>query len=232
MNQQITMPEEMASFFDARADGYEEHMGRVEVRDGDKNDRYYLTLASPISRTNAPVRILDLGAGTGFELSYIFRNAPNARITCIDMSVKMLELLQHKYQRYMNQLEIVLDSYTTRPFAQNHYDYAVSATTIHHLLEDAKLALYRKIRHALKDGSCYIEADYVVDEETERKHMQTYHEKIQMIANTQRGDPNRQYHIDVPFTVPHQEQLLGEAGFSEVISIHHEENGAIFVAWK
>jgi len=227
MSQQTpqTAPEEMASFFDVRADGYEDHMRSTEIYDGE-NDEFYSIMVSPIAKTSVPVRILDLGCGTGFELTYIFRHVPHARITCIDLSIKMLELLQQKYSQYAEQLEIVRDSYVTQSFAQNQYDYVVSAITMHHLLEDAKLDLYRKIRNTLKDGSVYIEADYVVDEAEEKRLMNKYREKIRLV------EPEQLYHIDIPFTVPHQEQLFSKAGFRDVKTIHHAGNGAIFVARK
>ena len=95
-----------------------------------------------------------------------------------------------------------------------------------------KLELYRKIRNALKDGGIYIEGDYVVDEDEEQKLLKKYHEKMQLVDSYQQVDPNQQYHIDIPFTVQHQERLLSKSGFRNVNTIHHVGNGAIFVARK
>jgi tRNA (cmo5U34)-methyltransferase len=225
MSQQTqSAPEEMASFFDVRADGYEDHM-ITKVYQG-KQDEFYANVVSSIPKTNESIRVLDLGCGTGFEIAHIFDKAPNAHITCMDMSANMLELLQQKYAHFAGQIECVQGSYVTEPFALNAHNYAVSVMAIHHLLEDAKRELYRKIRHALKDGGIYIEGDYVEDEAEEQRLLKEYHDKMKD------ADPNQHYHIDIPFTVQRQERLFAEAGFAEVNTIYHEGTRAIFVVKK
>lgn len=221
MSQQTQVPEEMASFFDVRAPGYEDHM-ITEVYNGNP-DEFYANVVSSIHETNDPIRVLDLGCGTGFEVAHIFDKAPQAHITCMDMSANMLELLRQKYAQHVEQIECVQGSYVTEPFALNAYNYAISVMTIHHLLEDAKRELYRKIRNALKDGGLYIEGDYVEDEVEEQKLLKEYHEAMKKAA------PDQLYHIDIPFTVQHQERLFTEAGFVEVNTMYHEGSRAIFV---
>ena len=224
MSQQTQIaPEEMASFFDTRAEGYEDHMR--ESFEG-MLEEFYERVALPISETTGPVRILDMGCGTGLELEYIFNKAPNALITGFDMSAQMLELLQQKYAAYAAQLRLVQGSYVDIPFQENHYDYAISVMTMHHLLEEMKRGLYRKIRTALKDGGIYIEGDYVVDEEEEQQLLQEYHKKMKDL------DPGESYHIDIPFTVQRQEQIFAQAGFSDVKTIYYVRHVAIFVMRK
>jgi tRNA (cmo5U34)-methyltransferase len=219
-----TAPEEMASFFDIRADGYEDHM-ITEVYQG-KQDEFYARVVSSIPETDQTIRVLDLGCGTGFEVGHIFDKAPQARITCMDMSANMLELLQQKYAQYTRQIECVQGSYVTEPFALNTYNYAISVMTIHHLLEDPKRELYRKIRNALKDGGLYIEGDYVENEAEEQRLLKEYHDKMKD------ANPSQLYHIDIPFTVQRQERLFTEAGFKEVNTVYHEGSRAIFVVKK
>ena len=225
MSHQIqAAPEEMASFFDVRSDGYEDHMLN-EVYKG-KPEELYARVVSPISQVDVPIRILDLGCGTGLEVAYIFERAPQTHITCMDMSANMLELLQQKYVHYASQIECVQGSYVTETFASNEYDYAVSVMTMHHVLEDAKRELYRKIRDALKNGGLYIEGDYTADEAEEQKLLKEYYDAIQDL------DPGHLYHLDIPFTVQRQERLLLEAGFKEVKTIYDVGSRAIFVAHK
>ena len=84
-------PIEMAQFFNDRVDGYEEHM-RPLVFD------LYDVISTPIRTTNEPISILDLGCGTGLEFKGIFARAPNALITGVDISEKMLSRLKEKHQ--------------------------------------------------------------------------------------------------------------------------------------
>ena len=77
---------EMARFFDERADTYEGHM-RPLVSD------LYDVIVSPIPITEEPISVLDLGCGTGLEFKAIFAKAPNALVTGVDVSEKMLSRL-------------------------------------------------------------------------------------------------------------------------------------------
>ena len=85
--------QEMAAFFDARAAGYDDYF-RDEIFPGESFAQFYGAMSAPMSETDAPLRILDLGCGTGLELEPLFQRAPNARVTGVDLVEKMLELLR------------------------------------------------------------------------------------------------------------------------------------------
>lgn len=203
-------PEEMGAFFDARAAGYDAHI-RGYVYDETTFARFYSTLALPIPQTKAPICILDLGCGTGLEIEYILRRAPNARITAIDLAAGMLALLEERYATRMDQITLIADSYLIRDLGKGTYDFVVSAMTIHHLLHNTKTELYRRIRIALKPGGKYIEGDSVTTDEWEEQFLAQYQEQLALVPNPGPG----MYHIDVPFSLKTQEHLLREAGFRE-----------------
>jgi ubiquinone/menaquinone biosynthesis C-methylase UbiE len=98
-NEQNTMvetPEEMKSFFDYRVERYDEHMAESV----EEYLAFYRQIAVPFHETDEPIEILDLGAGTGIELEFIFAKAPNARVTAVDLSEAMLNKLIKKYEAY------------------------------------------------------------------------------------------------------------------------------------
>lgn len=64
---------------------------------------FYNHVANQVKKTDKPIRILDLGCGTGLELEGIFSNAPKALITGVNMSENMLFKLQEKYKGYLEQ---------------------------------------------------------------------------------------------------------------------------------
>ena len=64
-------PEEMADFFDRRADTYDDHQ-RENI---EYFDLIYESISSCVTKTKSKVRILDIGCGTGLELEGIFRRA-------------------------------------------------------------------------------------------------------------------------------------------------------------
>lgn len=98
--------EEMAGFFDNRAEGYESHMLKY-VTDMES----YKRATFPIPESNSEISVLDLGCGTGLELGPMFERVPNARVTCIDLSEKMLEILKRKYASKARQIKTICGSY-------------------------------------------------------------------------------------------------------------------------
>lgn len=213
--------EKMGEFFNKRANGYDEHML------GDESDLiYYRKIADPIKETNQIISVLDLGIGTGIELEGIFNKAPNALITGIDMSEKMLEFLKTKYPEKVKQFSLQLGSYLTIPFAENKYDYVISSMTLHHYTEDVKTDLYKKIRQAIKDGGVYIEGDYIVSKEDEKMLIKENYLKLKEVDNIDL------YHIDIPFSIETQTRIFLNAGFTDIKVIFQKKNAAIFVAEK
>ena len=215
------IPEKMDDFFNKRAIGYDEHRKGL-----DNTNEFYSMVPYGIVSTEDAVKILDLGTGTGLELRGIFEKVPNAQITCIDITNGMLEELKRNYSAYSDQLNIIVGSYLELPFHENEYDYVVSVQTMHHWLEDTKVQLYKKILKAIKSGGSYIEADYIVDEETEKEKLRQYIE-IHKSGVLKEDDI---YHIDIPFSVRTQKRIFECVGFSEINVIYQKGNGAILVS--
>ena len=165
----------------------------------------------PSKRPTQPLRILDLGCGTGLEIEALLESAPNASITGVDLSENMLEGLRARYADHMNQITLVTDSYLTMPLGRQAYDYALSVMAAHHVLHDTKRELYKRIRAALKPGGKYIEGDSVIPTVLEPQFLAEYHEQVAGLPQAEDG----QYHIDVPFSIETQRALLLEAGFQD-----------------
>ncbi|ERI91990.1 methyltransferase domain protein [Clostridiales bacterium oral taxon 876 str. F0540] len=221
-SQETVKYEEMSSFFNERAEGYEAHM-RETVN---SFETYYDLISCSIEETDKEVEILDLGCGTGLEIEGIFKKAPNARITCIDMSEQMLEILLEKYKSKKGQINIIKDSYLSHSFGVKRYDYVISVMTMHHFVYDEKKRLYEKIRSAVKDGGRYIEGDYVVSQENEEKWLKEYYEAYEKYGL----EASKLYHIDIPFSIETQKRLLKEAGFTEFELVFKEGEHTIYFA--
>ena len=104
-------PEQMAEFFNKRAEGYDDHM-RETLSDV---EALYDSISTCIASTQDKIHVLDIGVGTGLELKGIFKQAPNAIITGIDISEKMLDKLKENYAQYIKQITLVRESYLTFP---------------------------------------------------------------------------------------------------------------------
>ncbi|MBA7706932.1 Carboxy-S-adenosyl-L-methionine synthase [subsurface metagenome] len=212
-------PTEMAQFFNERADGYEGHM-RSFVSD------LYDVIATPISTTNEPISILDLGCGTGLEFEAVFARAPNALITGVDVSEEMLSRLREKYQALMSQIRLIHGSFEQVLSSKDEYHYVLSVMALHHLLPSPKRKLYNKIRKSLRTGGRYVEGAYVVSKREEREFLSGYNKTTKNYELS----PNRTYHIDVPCSIKTQVELLTKASFNKVRTIWKKRKAAIFVA--
>jgi tRNA (cmo5U34)-methyltransferase len=213
-------PEEMASFFNLRAGTYDEHMREVVASLAD----FYASVSAPIPCTARAIEVLDLGCGTGLELSGLFARAPQARVTGIDLSQEMVALLLAKYPAQRAQIGITLGSFLSLPLGTGAFDVALSVMAMHHLLPDDKLILYRKIRAALKPGGLYVEGDYVERPELEVRWRADYLALKGM--HGLRGDGL--YHYDIPCSLQSEEQLFREAGFAEFSVLWQEGTAAIY----
>jgi len=215
-------PEQMVDFFNERATGYDDHM-RAMVSDF---EGFYYAISACIARTQEKIRVLDIGVGTGLELMGIFEKAPNAIITGIDISEKMLDRLKEKYAEYLEQITLVKESFLTFTFGKATYDYIISVMAAHHLLPNVKCKLYERIRKALKNTGKYIEGDYIVNTEEENSIMCKYEEWVKVNKSIKEGS----LHIDIPLSLETQRRLLAEAGFSKVKVIRQTSKDVVYYA--
>ena len=221
-NSENNTPVEIGAFFDDKASTYDDHQRANIAHFGSR----HMTVAGAIEETGRELRILDLGCGTGIELEMILARVPNARITCIDISGGMLEELRRKYTDSLEQLEVIQGSLLDIPFGEGHYEYVVSVLVMHHFTYSQKLNLYRRVRKALHSGGMYLEGDYYLLPEEEKQHL----EKYQQLLNTGAISPDIGYHIDIPFSVARQREVLLEAGFLKVEVLYEGTNAAVFSA--
>ena len=157
--------EEMKSFFDSRVNGYDEHM----ASNVEEYDKFYRKIASPLKKTDEPIEVLDLGAGTGIELQFILAKAPNAKITAVDLSEEMLNKLINKYKKIGSQINTITSSYLSLELVPHSFDYIVSVMSLHHLIPVKKIALYKKLKKALIQTGTYVEGDYIVSLQEEKE---------------------------------------------------------------
>ena len=205
------MLEKMSDFFEARLDGYDEHMmTNIEYA----NEFYPFTARQLPTEENC--RVLDLGCGTGLELEFYYQLNPSVKVTGIDLSEGMLSALRNKFSD--KDVTLILGSYFDVPLGENVFDAAVSVESLHHFTKEEKVPLYAKLRAALKNNGCFILTDYFsLSDEEEQLHRQS----LSALKIEQGIADNEFYHYDTPLTVAHETEALAEAGFSSVEVLNH-----------
>ena len=215
------MIEKMSDFFAARVDGYENHM--LNNVEGCKEG--YVKMAELLPRTT--VNLLDLGCGTGLELDEIFKTHPNIKVTGIDLTKAMLDVLREKHPD--KDLTLIHGSYFDYDFGRERFEAVISFQTLHHYSHEQKIKLYSKVYSALKPGGRYIECDYMVTEQEEEDFYFQEYERIRKEQNIPDGEF---YHYDTPCTIDNQLRMLRIANFEKVEMVWRKGNTTIIVADK
>ena len=209
----------MDAFFATRANMYDEHM--LSGVTGCKNG--YIEMAKRLPPNIKT--LLDLGCGTGLELHEIFSRFPDLEVTGIDITPEMLEQLRRKFAD--KHITLINASYFDCDLGVAVFDAAVSFQTMHHFSHEDKIALYTRIREALKPGGCYIECDYMItDQAAEELH---YAENHRLRAELEIPD-GEFYHYDTPCTIENQITMLLAAGFGSAEYVWREGNTTMIVA--
>jgi len=107
----------------------------------------------------APVRVIDLGCGTGTVSQGILNAFPNAHVTCLDLAENMVALARAKLARWPRVRYVVGDCAAF----DGEYDAVVSSLALHHLATDEdKRRSYRRIYSRLRPGGTFYNADVVL----------------------------------------------------------------------
>ena len=200
------MLEKMGEFFDRRLEGYEEHQLTAIAAAG---EFYPFTAACLPKKEGA--RVLDLGCGTGLELSYYFEITPTAQLTCIDLAPGMLAALQKKFAE--RKVQVIQGSYFDLPLGENRYDAAVSVESLHHFTKAQKIPLYQKLVRALTEKGYFVLTDYFAADDEEEAALRR---QLEQLKKEQGIADDAFYHFDTPLTVEHEMEALRQAGFSNV----------------
>ncbi len=217
--------ESTSEFFDGTA-----HLW--DARFGSAYRFLHRATANQIPSTNEAIAILDVGCGTGLELEYIFNRAPNARVTGLDQSPRMLAELRGKYSSRKEQISLVQASVLEWPKELSNFDFALSILTLHHFPPETKRGIYSSIRSSLKETGIYIEGDQMVQPEIEAQNLELFNAWIAKLPGGRQGEWN----YDIRLSVETNRRLILDAGFSDcAIRFDQSDDGsdghAVLHAW-
>lgn len=110
---------------------------------------------------DGPIRVLDLGCGTGAITQTLKEKFIDAQVTCLDLAENMIEMAKIKLDEYKD-IKYVIGDFYSFEFTEK-YDVIVSSLALHHLVtNEDKIEFYKKIYDALNEGGVFYNADVVL----------------------------------------------------------------------
>ncbi|MDJ1167657.1 class I SAM-dependent methyltransferase (plasmid) [Burkholderia gladioli pv. gladioli] len=105
--------------------------------------------------------LLELGCGAGRLMERVLAAFPEAEVGAVDKSAAMLDAARARCRIHGDRARFVqADFEDTSIFGSgDRYDGVFSVLAIHHLTDDAKCALFKRIYGALKPGGVFVYCD-------------------------------------------------------------------------
>ncbi|MBP2627368.1 MAG: ubiquinone/menaquinone biosynthesis methyltransferase [Firmicutes bacterium] len=195
---------------------------------------FYKTLVAIVNVDNNIPKILDIGAGTGLCSYFLLKKYPDAKLTLIDLSDKMLEMAKKRFANNSS-VQYIAQDYT-RYESSEQYDIIISALSIHHLTGNQKEHLYAKVFQLLKPGGVFVNADQVLGqtEFLDDLYKTDWHVKIEAsgLSSEEVEAAFERIKLDKMSTLSDQLTWLGQAGFSDVDCVYKYFNFVVLFGRK
>ncbi len=185
---------------------------------------------------NQPIRVLDLGAGTGSFSHHVLDVFPNASFVLMDVADKMLESARERFRIYGNQFRYEVFDYRDLR-GESEYDLVISSLSIHHLTDDEKSRLFHSIFRILKPDGAFVNIDQIRGKnETLRKlYWNRWLQHVQTSGATQEqieASIRRRTEFDKDALLEDQLDWLNQAGFSYADIVYKNFFLGVFLARK
>jgi tRNA (cmo5U34)-methyltransferase len=198
-------------------------------------DDFYSTAIELIPHDRqAPIKVLDVGAGTGLLSGMVAAAFPKAAITLVDISSEMLSKAQARFAANPNIEYSALD-FVNAPIV-GRYDVVISALALHHTPQDKLKGVFVKIFNALENGGHFINADQTLGStpENEEKYAQAWLNGVKSKGCTDQDIDVAIERMKADKTATMQDQLnwLSEAGFRQVDCWYKNYRFAVYSGQK
>lgn len=151
------MSEQTSDFFGDRAAAYDDFIPRLVP---DYHEANVLMMDLVPFAADAPIRVLDVGTGTGALAAMVHQRFPDAEITVTDMSARMLSQCADRFRALGADVACIEGVF---PAAQigTGYDLVVSSLALHHLSHEDKRAGFAKLFDAMNPGGMLLVRDVI-----------------------------------------------------------------------
>lgn len=136
---------------------------RQEEREADRREPFRLMAETIRYDKEAPIKILDLGAGYGALTQFLLRQFPNATAVCQDGSKEMADLGRERMEHLGGRFSYALCDFGQRGWSKTlkeKFEAVVSAIAIHNVREAEIIqGIYQELFALVKPGGCFLNFD-------------------------------------------------------------------------
>ncbi len=195
---------------------------------------FYQTAVENLELNTSSPNILDMGAGTGLLTEFVLQKYPDANVTLVDLSEKMLEMAETRFSSHSN-IKIVCQDFTT--FTNEYpYDAVLSSLAIHHIEDFNKIKLYNSIYSIVKEDGIFINCEQISgdDDYFIRLYEKQWKNKVENSDLTQEEIDAAYERVKLDKRTPLYTQLewLKKAGFKEVDCLYKYYDFAVIYCKK
>jgi ubiquinone/menaquinone biosynthesis C-methylase UbiE len=114
---------------------------------------------------DAPIRVLDIGAGYGALAVAVLNDRPSATAVCLDASEAMLKLGRERTRDLKDRISFIQGSLESSDWLKSvdgTFDAIISSRALHHFTENQRRRhIFREVFGLVRPGGCFLNADNV-----------------------------------------------------------------------
>ena len=136
---------------------------RQETREAGRQEAFRVLAETIPYEKNAPIKILDLGAGYGGLTQFLLRYFTNATIVCQDGSEEMAKLGHERMKDFVGRFSYVVCDFSKPGWSlklKGEFDAVVSSIAIHNVrAANVVQRIYKDSFSLVKPGGCFLNFD-------------------------------------------------------------------------